>query len=146
MESRNKVTNNFSLALLILIFLQSCGFLESNSIKEEYTVFDNFKVIENKNQGKPNIQIVLNYEDNFFDIIEDNCVEIHNDSINLFVKSIKFDSVFGYYHIQLLQPTKNGEKALFKKTEIKEVDFKQIINKCQKCNQFPAHTPSFKQK
>jgi len=98
--------------IVSLLFMQACGWFESDSIREENSLFDKFKVITNKNDPGSGAQIVISYDSNNFEIIQDRCVELYYTSKELYVKCLNVDSVYKFVHIQLNEPSGKGRRPV----------------------------------
>jgi len=140
MESKDKKVTSaiYKLIFIAAVFcltLQACWTFES-SIKVKDVLFDNFKIIEDKNDEKAGFVLVLNHDEEFFETIEEHCQEIFFDSVNIYVKSISnppIDSSFKYHYIKVISRTLENKKADFKNQELTLSEFNWRVEKCNKC-------------
>jgi hypothetical protein len=121
-------------AIAFSFLLQGCWTFESN-IKVKDVLFDDFKIIEDKNDEKAGSVLVLNYDEVFFQTIAERCREIYFDSTGIYIKSQKIDTdtVTSYSHIKVLSLAAGDKDAVFEKEELSFESYNKKIKNCKKC-------------
>src|SRR5687768_5351707 len=140
MESTvKKIGSVFNNCLFIFIttglILQSCWTFDS-SIKIEDEILNNFKIIQDKDNERAGFVLVLNYDEEFFETIVENCLVVYSDSVNIYVKSnwnAPVDSSAKYYQIEILSDVTENKRANFKNQELTAYEYKKKIDACIGC-------------
>jgi hypothetical protein len=139
MESANKKIESYFHKLIHLLIafpllLQACWAFESN-IKEKDVLYDNFKIIEDQNDEKAGIMLVLNHDEVYYNTVEERCKEIYFDSANIYVKSAKtdFDTTSVYSHVKILSFSTGDKDAVFQKRELDISEFNKSVKRCVRC-------------
>jgi hypothetical protein len=123
-------------SLIFIITCLSCWTAE-DSIKVIDDLTADFKIIVDENGQDAEFILARNYDETFFQTIEDRCKLVYFDSARIYVKSNwnpASKNAFHFLEINIKPTgTSGGGVSSFSKREITQAEFEKLVNACATC-------------